>query len=102
MRTTFRTFIGAVALSLGLGCANPRAWACDPEEKRVAERPVDVVIALDTSNSMDNLIDAARRKLWDIVNELAKAKPTPKLRVALISYGNTDYSAEKGWVAIAS
>lgn len=60
---------------------------------------IDLVIALDTSNSMDGLINSARQKLWDIVNELATAKPTPILRVGLISYGNDGYS-ESGWTRV--
>jgi len=61
-------------------------------------RPVDVVLCLDTSNSMDGLIDSAKRKLWAIVNDLAKLEPAPNLRVALYSYGNNNYEASKGWV----
>src|SRR5262245_2613421 len=61
-------------------------------------RPVDVVLCLDTSNSMDGLIDSAKRKLWAIVNDLAKIDPAPTLRVALFSYGNDTYDAKKGWV----
>lgn len=37
-------------------------------------------------------------KLWDIVNELAKVKPTPNLRVGLYSYGHDTYPASNGWV----
>jgi hypothetical protein len=61
-------------------------------------KPVDVVLCLDTSNSMDGLIDSAKRKLWAIVNDLAKMEPTPTLRVALYSYGNNNYPQTKGWV----
>lgn len=61
-------------------------------------KPVDLVICLDTSNSMDGLIDSAKRKLWDIVNDFGRAKPTPALRVALYSYGNDTYSSANGWV----
>ena len=31
-----------------------------------------MVICLDVSGSMDGLIDSAKNKLWDIVNELAR------------------------------
>src|SRR5262245_61539243 len=60
--------------------------------------PIDVALCLDVSGSMEGLIDSAKNKLWDIVNELAKAKPTPRLRVALYSYGHTTYDPAKGWV----
>src|SRR6266849_2256073 len=59
---------------------------------------VDVVLCLDVSGSMEALTQAARIKLWDLVNELAKVKPTPNLRVGLYSYGHTTYDPNKGWV----
>jgi von Willebrand factor type A domain len=61
-------------------------------------KPVDVVLCLDVSGSMQGLVDSAKIKLWDIVNELARVKPTPKLRVALYSYGHTTYDPKAGWV----
>jgi hypothetical protein len=33
-----------------------------------------------------------------VVNELARAKPTPRLRVALYTYGRDTYDRNKGWV----
>jgi von Willebrand factor type A domain len=59
---------------------------------------VDVVLCLDVSGSMNHLIDSARGKLWDIVNDLGAVKPTPRLRVGLYSYGHTTYDRNKGWV----
>lgn len=61
---------------------------------------VDLVIALDVSGSMSGLIDSARQRLWDIVNELGRAQPQPKLRVAILSYGNPSYGADTGYVRI--
>src|SRR5262245_13207221 len=61
-------------------------------------KEIDVVLCLDVSGSMNGLIDSAKTKLWDIVNDLAKIKPSPKLRVGLYSYGHTTYDASKGWV----
>ena len=57
-----------------------------------AKRQIDLTICLDTSGSMSGLINAARQKLWDIVNELALARPAPELRVALIAYGSPAYA----------
>lgn len=59
---------------------------------------IDLVICIDTSNSMDGLIASAKAKLWDIVNDLAQVKPTPKLRVALYSFGNDGYDRKSGWI----
>jgi hypothetical protein len=61
-------------------------------------QPVDVVICLDVSSSMQGLVGAAKLKLWDIVNDLGKVKPAPDLRVALYSYGHTSYDPKVGWV----
>ncbi|MBY0545737.1 MAG: VWA domain-containing protein [Candidatus Obscuribacterales bacterium] len=62
------------------------------------EKPVDLVICLDTSNSMDGLIGSAKEKIWDIVNELATAKPKPHLRVGLYAYGTPSFGAQTGFV----
>jgi hypothetical protein len=69
------------------------------EEARARPAPViDVVLCLDVSSSMDDLLDSARVKLWDLVNELGRVKPAPRLRVGLYSYGHRGYDAKKGWV----
>jgi hypothetical protein len=68
------------------------------EPAATTERPIDVVVCLDTSNSMDGLIASAKQRLWAVVNELATAEPTPYLRVGLLHYGNDSLNAETGWV----
>jgi hypothetical protein len=74
--------------------------AADPAKSAPATKPVDLVICLDCSGSMNGLLDSARLKLWDVVNELAKIKPTPLLRVAVYSYGGSgpDYPAANGFI----
>ncbi len=69
-----------------------------PAAEPVQGKPIDVVICLDTSTSMEGLIGSAKHKLWDIVNQRAKGKPAPHLRVAVFSYGNNSYDAKAGWV----
>lgn len=62
---------------------------------------VDVAILLDTSNSMDGLINQAKSQLWTIIQQFAKAQKngqTPLLRVALFEYGNTGLPAAKGFI----
>jgi hypothetical protein len=61
---------------------------------------IDVAICLDTSSSMKPLIDTTRLKLWEIVNDLALLEPTPRLRVALLSYGNPANGHANGWVKL--
>ncbi len=86
----------AAAMSL---MALASSAAADEIKPQVERSHIDLVIALDTSNSMDGLIDAARQKIWDLVNEMATARPTPILRVGLISFGNDGYQ-EAGWTRV--
>lgn len=88
----------AAILGVAVAIAFPLALSAAPLPLAEQGKSVDVVLALDTSNSMDGLIDSAKRKLWAIVNDLAKIEPAPTLRVALYSYGNNDYDKNKGWV----
>lgn len=78
----------------------PPDGALPPDGDPRPQRVIDLAVCLDTSNSMDNLIDSARMKLWQIVTELARARPTPRLRVGLLSYGTPSYGAHTGWVRV--
>lgn len=68
------------------------------DEKPAESRPIDLVICLDVSGSMNGLVDSAKIKLWEVVNEMARLRPMPNLRVGLYSYGHTSYAADTGWV----
>lgn len=96
MRKTVSLAIAMLFSSAAL--AGGRGNNQDQHAQSSGSKHVDLVIALDTSSSMDGLIDAARGKLWDVVNVLAHARPSPILRVGLISYGNDGYDARAGWV----
>jgi hypothetical protein len=89
--------IALMALAVSALACNAHAGNNNNQQQN-QKRNVDLVIALDVSGSMDGLIDSARQKLWDVVNLLAQAKPTPVLRVGLISYGHTQYDRQNGWV----
>jgi hypothetical protein len=65
------------------------------------EHYIKVALLLDTSNSMDGLIDQAKAQLWEIVNELSYAKcrnERPKLEIALYEYGNDALSVREGYI----
>ncbi len=52
---------------------------------------IQIAIALDSSNSMDGLIDRTRTQIWKIVNVLTgvtKNGQVPDLQIALYQYGN--------------
>lgn len=75
-------------------CAHP---AAPPPRKPV----IQLAILLDTSNSMDGLIDQARTQLWRVVNEFGTARKgglMPELQVALYEYGNDGLPAERGHI----
>jgi hypothetical protein len=60
-----------------------------------------LAILLDTSSSMDGLIDQTRNQLWQIVNEFSTAKKngvTPILEIALFEYGNDGLAADSGYI----
>ncbi len=62
---------------------------------------IKVALLLDTSNSMDGLIDQAKAQLWEIVNELSYAKchnDRPKLQIALYEYGNDNLSSRDNYI----
>lgn len=47
---------------------------------------VDVVFVLDTTGSMDGLIQTAKDKIWSIATTMASAQPTPEIRIGLVAY----------------
>lgn len=69
------------------------------------KRKIKIALLLDTSSSMDGLIDQARAQLWKLVNELSLAKygeEKPVLELALYEYGNHGLPAEEGYIRRAS
>jgi von Willebrand factor type A domain len=72
------------------------------EKTTVARKPlVQIAILLDTSSSMDGLIEQAKGQLWRICNEFIKARQNgvaPEVQVALYEYGKSSLSQESGWI----
>ncbi|OAB81717.1 vWA domain-containing protein [Cochleicola gelatinilyticus] len=69
--------------------------------KTVNKNYIKVALLLDTSNSMDGLIDQAKAQLWNIVNELSYAKcdgDLPSLQIGLYEYGNDNLNAREGYL----
>jgi hypothetical protein len=81
------------------------AEAKDPTEGRPAKGPsVQIALLLDTSNSMDGLIEQAKSQLWSVVNEFIRARPRdgrrPTIEVALYEYGNDNLPPQEGFVRL--
>lgn len=101
--TTIKTLalvMGAAAL---LGAQNSPVKGCkkplqstivqnNPTSASISkENKIQVALLLDTSNSMDGLIDQAKSRLWNIVNTLTTLKyngKAPQVEIALYEYGN--------------
>ncbi|MFH0939162.1 MAG: vWA domain-containing protein [Planctomycetota bacterium] len=70
----------------------------------VAPQPapkIQIALLLDTSGSMNGLINQAKTQLWKIVNEFVTAKQKgarPTFEVALYEYGNDNLNAQQGFI----
>ncbi len=75
----------------------------DPTETK--GKKIKLALLLDTSGSMDGLIDQAKSQLWTIVNELAAAKcgnEKPEVQIALYEYGNDGLPASEGYIRLVT
>jgi hypothetical protein len=66
---------------------------------------IQVALLLDTSNSMDGLIDQAKSQIWKMVNRLAAAKKNDEatdIEIALFEYGNDNLEMGEGYVRMIS
>lgn len=77
MKKTFLSILFILGAALAIAQPNPRK--------------VQVSVLFDTSNSMDGLIDQAKSRIWNIVNEVSELTyqgQSPDIEFALYQYGN--------------
>jgi von Willebrand factor type A domain len=89
-------------------CARPGNPIPTPPPPVVVDNPtvdtrkkIQVALLLDTSNSMDGLIEQAKAQLWKMVNRLSSAKKDNQetvLEIALFEYGNSNLNVETGYI----
>lgn len=75
--------------------------AVSPAPTPIAAPTIQLALLLDTSGSMNGLIDQARSRLWNVVNALDAATfqgATPRLEVAIYEYGNDRIPGEAGYI----
>ena len=103
-QTTFhfsRRFLIVVALAV-LQLSHLQSVSANAVVNEKIKAPkIQLAIILDTSNSMDGLIDQTRNQLWQVVNQFSTAKQngaTPVLEIALFEYGNDNNPASVGFV----
>jgi hypothetical protein len=92
---------GSMAFAKGVTPEGPKASDVGDARRDDKAPLIQLAILLDTSNSMDGLIDQARSQLWKIVNDLARARrdgAPARFEVALYEYGNTRLTPASGWV----
>jgi hypothetical protein len=101
MRTTALALVTACGLAI---CQPANAQESTPAgavQPQIQRPLVQLAILLDTSGSMDGLIDQAKTQLWSIVNEFATAKQgeqRPELQVALYEYGKSSIAESEGYL----
>jgi hypothetical protein len=74
MKGTIRMMAAAgmlLAAAAGFAAATPR---------------VEVAFVLDSTGSMGGLIEGAKQKIWSIANDIITQKPTPEVRIGLVTY----------------
>lgn len=70
-------------------------------KKPVKPATIQIALLLDTSNSMDGLINQAKDQLWDIVTQMSYAhcnETQAQLEIALYEYGNSNLSSQSDYI----
>jgi hypothetical protein len=100
--TLFIPVIIAAIISLGFNSSNANSKDEPKIEKPAVENTkIQVALLLDTSSSMDGLIDQAKSRLWNIVNTLTTLKydgKAPDIEIALYEYGNDGLSQKSNYI----
>lgn len=81
--------------------SQPARVTTEGGKEKNAQPLVQMAILLDTSSSMDGLINQARTQIWKIVNELTLSKQagkTPTIQIALYEYGNSRLTAKDNYI----
>lgn len=83
----YRKFQAVIAAAILLA-AFPFSVSAQDKNLKPIEKGIDmeIVFCVDTTGSMGGLIEGAKVKVWSIVNEIIKQKPTPNIKIGLIAY----------------
>lgn len=98
-------YILLVALT---ACTSPEAIDTTTQKEELKPEPtprtegkIQIALLLDTSNSMDGLIEQAKSQLWSIVSYCSRFKlndQSPGIELALYEYGNDRLNYETGYI----
>jgi Mg-chelatase subunit ChlD len=93
--------IGVALLAFGVGVAIAGVFYFRSQTEPLAEIPVEppvyqseagegktleMVFVIDTTGSMGGLIEGAKQKTWQIINEVMQKSSQPRVRVGLVAY----------------
>ena len=82
--------------------SNGTVKASESDTEPAEPQSIMLALLLDTSNSMDGLIEQAKSQLWKIVNELAMAKCETggkhRIMISLYEYGNDRLPSSEGYI----
>lgn len=99
---TIKVAVVMLAVTIVTGFRSIHSENSLPEKKPSKDQRIMLALLLDTSNSMDGLINQAKSQLWKIVNELAAAKcgdgSRPSIKIALYEYGNDGLPSSEGYI----
>jgi hypothetical protein len=101
-------FITSALLATTLSFASCNNFNANDKKSIAVAKPIkdgntkiQVALLLDTSNSMDGLIEQAKSRLWNIVNTLTTLKyhgKTPDIEIGLYEYGNDGLSPKSNYI----
>jgi len=99
--TSIINLYAAIAAGALVSFASAKEPAAATSAQEAKKPLVQIAILLDTSGSMEGLIEQAKSQLWKICNEFIKARQggvTPEVQVALYEYGKSSLRPETGWI----
>ena len=85
----------------GPGSATPAVQVTGSPSAENSQTIIQIALLLDTSSSMDGLIEQAKSQLWKIVNELSQANQAgknPVVMVAVYEYGKQTLDGQGGYI----
>ncbi len=71
----------AIAASVAVTYGAPAGTAAAAAKPRI-----EVAFVLDSTGSMGGLIEGAKQKIWSMANGIISRKPTPEVKIGLITY----------------
>ncbi|MEO0478221.1 MAG: VWA domain-containing protein [Planctomycetota bacterium] len=103
MRTNARILAATLSSCVLTGAMIPTTSSLSPSQQDgEAKAPlVQLAILLDTSGSMEGLVDQARCQFWEVIDELSRAGrggERTRVEVAVLEYGNQRVASEDGFV----